>query len=92
MNQYKREIRREMIDRERVEIERVRDIEVETERERERERGESKREGGIPYVIFLFSSQKIVIFSAFSRFCLDISKKKFRTCLLTSGRPIFRAF
>ena len=37
-------------------------------------------------------SQKNAIFSAFSRFCLDISKNKFRTCFLTAGRPIIRDF
>ena len=67
------------------------DREAEIEREmREIERGESKRAVEIPYVMVLFSPQKIAIFSVIS--FLDISKKEFRTGLLTVGRPIIRAF
>ena len=69
---------------------REREVEREIERERERDIGESKREEEIPYVMIIFSPQKIAIFSVI--YFLDISKNKFRTHLLTLGRPIIRAF
>ena len=49
---------------------REREVEIERDRERERERvrerRESKREGEIPYVMIVFSLQKIAIFSIIS--------------------------
>ena len=56
---------------------REREVEIEREIERERyiDRGESKLEGDIPYVIVLFSPQKIAIYPSFCDSVLTFLKR-----------------
>ena len=70
------------------ESERKRGRDREREIEREREENQNVREKF--HTSFLYFLRKYAIFSVIS--FLGISKNKFRTRLLTVGRPIIRAF
>ena len=71
-----------------IDSERERGRDKERDREREREENQNMREKS--HTSFLYFLRKFALFSVIS--FLDISKQKFRTRLLTVGRPIIRAF